>query len=280
MRALLLVVFWLGSLILVTGAGGATAQNETVASWEKLGNEVYHMPGASGTGHRRMFVGYAGYAVTDAWSQAWVKTIWDKALSPLPHTAAFTDIYAVGGPTDPGYQNKNIANWAIVKDMQKRLSFGQHLLDVVIVGHSSGTFVAHEFLQHLLSLGRSPFSGRVYYFNLDGGQSGMNATIIEKVTARCFFVWAHDTRTGTRSPNWESMVAQQERYGHLGKTQLHVWDAGRSGCDSGAIWCVHVTLINQKPWKPSGGTLPDDYVDFVPPHLLNDFWLHLLPPTA
>lgn len=82
--------------------------------------------------------------------------------------------------------------------MLTRVLQGPKLLDVVIVAHSSGTFVAHELLGQLLGLGSSsPFANQVRYFNLDGGQSGMTSTIMERVILKCHFVYANDSLTGS-----------------------------------------------------------------------------------
>ena len=40
------------------------------------------------------------------------------------------------------------------------------------------------------------------------------------------------------------------------------YDASKSGCNAGAEWCVHVTLINTKPHDPSNADPLKDYSDF------------------
>jgi hypothetical protein len=40
-------------------------------------------------------------------------------------------------------------------------------------------------------------------------------------------------------------------------------DAGGSGCNAGATWCVHATLITTRPHAPSNASTHADYSDFA-----------------
>jgi hypothetical protein len=46
-----------------------------------------------------------------------------------------------------------------------------------------------------------------------------------------------------------------------------------SGCNKGATWCMHDTLINQHPYNPNTYDLEADYTQFGPNHMVTTAYL-------
>lgn len=207
-------------------------------------------------GGESVFVGYAGYQVTLASAEAWVEALYGASLA----ARGVRYIWAVQGPNDPSYSNLEIGNSKIVAAMLPRV--GAQTKFVLVAGHSSGSFVAHELLGQLAG-GLDPqavTAGRVVYFDLDGGESGLTAASVARLR-KAYFVGSRDGATGTDSPNLSTMQAAGATYASAGGYWQN--DASSSGCDAGAAWCVHVTLITTRPHDPTTGDPLLDYADFA-----------------
>ena len=210
------------------------------------------------------FLGYAGYAITAPWSEAWVDELYRAHLSKL----GVRWLYAIQGPADSAYAAKEIANTKLVAHLAAHLDGSAS--PVIVAGHSSGSFVAHEFLGQVVEqkLDGGKTTGRLVYFDLDGGQSGLDATIVG-ATRRAYFFWAKDA--GTSSPNAGTMQALGGQYpGNGGAKQL---DASASGCNAGAQWCLHMTLITEHPHDPANASGQADYSQFDAAHPITTTWL-------
>ena len=199
-----------------------------------------------------MMIAYAGYDVSLASAEAWAMALYESALGKR----GVRHVWAVQGPADPGYSQKEIGNSKIAAAMIPMVDQDTHF--VFVAGHSSGSFVAHELLDQLAS-GADPngvTKDMVVYFDLDGG-GGFTQAAIDRVK-KAFFVGSHDG--ATLSPNHADM----SYLGGLYASKGGFWDndASQSGCNAGAEWCVHVTLINTKPHDPSNADPVNDYSDF------------------
>jgi hypothetical protein len=139
---------------------------------------------------------------------------------------------------------------------------GQRTRFVLVAGHSSGSFVAHELLARLAG-GMDPqgvTAGRVVYFNLDGGASGLTPGAVGRLR-HAYFVAAHDGATGTDSPRAATMRSLGATYASAGGYWQN--DASDSGCHEGAQWCVHDALITTRPHAPNNASAHLDYSDFT-----------------
>jgi hypothetical protein len=199
-----------------------------------------------------MVIAYAGYDVDLASAEAWATALYRATLEKR----GVRYIWAVQGPADPGYTQKEIGNSNIAAAMIPLASAGTHF--ILAVGHSSGSFVAHELFDQLAS-GADPTgvtNKKIVYFDLDGG-GGFTTAGIERLK-KAYFVGSHDG--ATLSPNHADMASLGGAYASLGG----FWDndASHSGCDAGAEWCVHVTLINTRPHDPTTADPVKDYSDF------------------
>ncbi len=196
-------------------------------------------------------IAYAGYGVTLAAAEAWVTALYHASLGPR----GVRHVFAVQGPDTPTYTNQEIGNSKIAEAIVPRVTAKTKF--VLALGHSSGSFVAHELLGQLAG-GLDPggvTDKRVVYFDLDGGQSGLTAASVARLR-RAYFVSSHDGATS--SPNAGTMQSLGAEYGGYFQN-----DASASGCNAGATWCVHVTLITTRPHDPSNASAIPDYSDFV-----------------
>src|SRR5262249_27317402 len=130
---------------------------------------------------------------------------------------------------------------------------------ILAAAHSSGAFVAWELFDQLSS-GADPndvTKDRITFFDLDGG-GGFGAAAINRLH-RSYFIGAKD---GTALwPNHSVMVSLGNTW--AAKGGFFEVDASQSGCNSGAEWCVHMTLITTKPHDPANAYTMLDYSDFM-----------------
>lgn len=202
------------------------------------------------------FLAYGGYGATLDASCAWARELY---LSDLA-ARGVRYVYCIQGPATPSYAGLEIGNSKIAKHLVANLPVDAAF--VAIAAHSSGSFVAHELLGQLAGdLDPTDVTaGRVVYFNLDGGQSGLSAASVARLR-RAYFVAARDSSTGTKSPNHGTMVALGATYASAGG--LLELDGADSGCAPGASWCLHMVPILAKPHDPQGGDVATDYTDFA-----------------
>jgi hypothetical protein len=88
---------------------------------------------------RAIFIGYAGWKVSVRMSRKWVHGL----VSQSPYRRVFKRIFAVPGPKDPPYERRFIKNdvLAFSTDVDRAEI-------VYVAAHSSGTYVADEFLDY------------------------------------------------------------------------------------------------------------------------------------
>ncbi len=222
--------------------------------WQTIGTGITfkdsHNPGGES-----VFIGYAGYGVTEAEAQAWMTALYTADLEQR----GVRYVYAVRGPDDVEYANKEIQNTHLVAHLLPEVSTTTGF--IAIAGHSSGGWVACELLQQLYDQGLDPTgatSGKTVYYDLDGVESCLDTTIVHHLRA-LYFVSAHTSvGAGGYSLNATFMMMGAMMFG--GKFLLY--DASNSGCEPSADLCLHVTLVNTRPHDPSTGT-PSDYGDFA-----------------
>ncbi len=206
------------------------------------------------TGVYGTYVAYGGWGVKGAWARAWVDEVYRTALTGR----GIRYLCAVRGPATVDYADREIGNMALARYlMAKRRGL------VIVAAHSSGSFVAHELFAELEGMGSpgATLLGRTVYYDLDGGESGLTATLVEALR-RAYFVYADDSTIGTRSANASTMIALGTRY--AAKGGVLVVNAARSGCRPGARWCLHDALVNEQPHDPETFDLERDYQGFLP----------------
>jgi hypothetical protein len=233
---------------------------------------------AGNPGRSNIVVIYGGYSAQEPWVQKWV----DQLALLKGDALGFGHLYAVQGPNDPGYSNHEIQN----SKLAAHLGAGRAAAasSIVVIAHSSGTYVADELFRDVKSgTGGIPSdtASKISYFDLDGGGPG-DETFVRQFH-HLYFVWGYDARIGRESHNAEGMKSLGSSFASLGGAYKVVADG--SGCDahtSGGLWCMHDTLINTKPHNPEMYDLSDDYGDFTGTHHLVTSYLDSLSvgPTA
>ena len=192
-------------------------------------------------------IAYGGYSATDADSQAWVTALTTARLAQLGvgHT------YAVRGPEDPDYSAREIGNSELAAAITPLAASASH---IVIVAHSSGGFVADELFTFI----NPEVMAKVAYFNLDGGSWALDDDMVSTMLG-VYFCNAHDSVAGYS----ENTSSDEQLHQDFSGSRFFTVDADGSGCDVGAGWCLHDTLITNRPHDPTTYDLALDYTDFT-----------------
>jgi len=239
------------------------SESALTAGWSVLGNGVAYKSTGAGDA---VFIGYAGYSVTLDRSAAWVDALLEARLRAL-HVG---HVYAVRGPSDPGYDNKDIGNTKLAAHLVG--GPGPDAPFVLVAAHSSGSYVANELFGQVFDGTRDPehvLATKVVYADLDGG--GLDGHFFSSLR-HVAFVWAEDTKLSQgRSANGGLMESLGEEHQHAGIRLV----VDHSGCSSGAKWCLHDLLITTRPHDPARFDLVRDYTDFVG-RPVQDGWIRAL----
>lgn len=203
---------------------------------------------------RNVFIGYAGYPFPLDASESWVTALYHARLREL----GVRHVYAVQGPATVMYEDLEIGNTSIAEALTSQAADAAFVL---VAGHSSGSYVAHELLGQLAA-GWDPqgvTQDKVVYFNLDGGTAYLEQDEVDRLRA-AYFVSVFDGGTNTAAPNLDAMKYLATKFPDKG-AYLEL-DGGGSGCNGGANWCLHMVVINSLPHDPWDSSVTD-YYDFV-----------------
>jgi hypothetical protein len=192
-------------------------------------------------------IAYGGYTATDADSQAWVTQMTIVRLAQL----GVGHMYAVRGPKDADYASREIGNSELAAALATQTSAATH---VIVIAHSSGGFVADE----LFTFADASVLSKVAYFNLDGGSWALTDALVGSMRG-VYFCNAHDAVAGDS----ENTSSDQSLHAAFPASHYFTVDADGSGCDVGAGWCLHDTLIINHPHDPTTFDLALDYTDFT-----------------
>jgi hypothetical protein len=203
-----------------------------------------------------VFIGYAGYQVTDDQSRAWVTALYRAWL----RDRGVRHVFAVRGPRDVTYSSYEIGNTRIVATMLPAIDDATHF--IAVAGHSSGSYVAHELFGQLFAMGYDPEGktrGKIVYYDLDGARGSLDDNLIGALR-RAYFVSAHSSVGDSWSLNASGMMSAGATWPQAGG--FLAYDASDSGCNGGASFCLHVTLVTTRPHDLSGANAALDYTDF------------------
>jgi hypothetical protein len=202
-----------------------------------------------------VFIGYAGYQVSQSDAETWVTALYDAWLKDR----GVRWVWAVRGPDDSHYEHRELGNTKIAAKLREVAPAASFIL---VAAHSSGSCVAHELFKHL-GAGRDPdgvTAGKIVYFNLDGIEKGLTPSSVSRLR-RAYFVGAVDPSTGTVSPNDRDMRRLADTYVNAGGYVEHL--AAGAGCADDASWCLHVSLVTKRPHDPRAARAHLDYTDFA-----------------
>lgn len=198
---------------------------------------------------------YGGLGSTLGGAEGWTTALYRATL----RDRGVRYLWAVQGPADLQYTMKEIGNSKIVASLLTKVSASTKF--VLVAGHSSGSYVAHELLGQLAG-GGDPgdlTKGKVVYFDLDGATGGLDSTVVARLR-KAYFVGSFDANIVTYSPNDVTMRSAGTSWSNAAYYTL---TATGSGCITTAIWCVHMTVVTTKPHNPSAADVINDYDDFA-----------------
>jgi hypothetical protein len=233
-----------GSPAPLDGTSNSELASPAAATWTNIG---YGINAATVGAGSSVLVVYGGYTATDADSEALSLQYVSAELGAL----GVGHVYAVRGPEDPDYSAREIGNSHLAAALDAVASSTGF---VAIVAHSSGGFVADE----LFTFVSPSVMSKIAYFNLDGGSWALTDAMVHTMRG-VYFCGAHDSVAGY-SENWSS---DQSLYADFPGSHLYLVDADGSGCDVGAGWCLHDTLITTRPHDPATFDLDEDYTEFT-----------------
>jgi hypothetical protein len=232
--------------------GTVEADVDTIA-WQQ-GADVGNGVASKDTGNPRgnsIALIYGGYQSSLDGVKGWTTALYKATLKDR----GVRHIFAIQGPADVQYTAKEIGNTKISAALLPKIDDKTKF--ILLFGHSSGSYVAHEFLQQVAS-GRDPdgkMNDKLVYFNLDGGYRYFTAAIGAKVKKT---YWVSPRAGQLTGFNAGDMQLGANTYKNKGG--LILFDASGAGCTSNG--CAHDSLLISKPHNPGGATPGKDYDDY------------------
>jgi len=228
---------------------------------------------------KNVLITMGGMGAKLKWVQKWTEELYKAKLKEFN----IGMIIVVKGPVEEYYDSREIE----IKEMTKRFvaAYQQYgFNETFLIVHSSGVFPAHQMFDFLYIGGDDPHNkstkmrklevldpkgitkNRITYIMLDG-ELGIpkGYTLTEKMVKnlkKIYSFYAVDSKTKTLSGMAHEAKKVQKEF--PGKTVLYEYKAKDSGCNPGAKWCVHETLITTRPHNPAKYDLEKDYQFFDP----------------
>ena len=224
---------------------GSMQAPDTSGTWSSVSFGVTTLDTGSGD---NIVIAYGGYTATDQDSQAWVSQMENVKLGTALHVG---HMYAVRGPKDADYASREIGNSELAMALLGQAAAATY---VIVIAHSSGGFVADE----LFTFADPSVIAKIAYFNLDGGSWALTNALVGSMRG-VYFCNAHDSVAGDS----ENTSSDQSLHADFPASHYFTVDADGSGCDVGAGWCLHDTLIINHPHDPTTFDLALDYTDFT-----------------
>ena len=203
-----------------------------------------------------MLIAFAGWKVVQIDASHWARALAEAGFS----SDSSAQVCAARGPQDATYQSKDIDTGAFAQSLAEAMGARPDVGDIHVVAHSSGSFVAQHFLRQLRESGAATLLARMHYTNLDGavgeGDRAIDADMI-KALASVRAVYATDPHTSSESANASSMRRLHALSPN--RVKLIALPVPDAGCHPGAKWCLHIALINRKPYDPANFDVKRDY---------------------
>ena len=243
-------------------------------SWLPIGPGVNYAMADSALGED-VFIGIGGWTVTQPLADSWVTALYAARL----HTLGVQHVYSVKGPKDLGYESREIGTLALANHLLHIIQSYPANSRIIVAAHSSGAYVAHALFQDLYdgaSIDSSHLSdGRILYFVLDetlGAYPGVGLTnaSVDRL-GHVYGVYAVIASQSLYSLAPSEMIALGNRYGSRSSTVA--LDASASGCV--ASICLHMAMINQKPYQPTSYD-SRDYGAINPDHPVQTAYLDVI----
>jgi hypothetical protein len=271
-------------LIIFLAAGPSMGRSQThpgtqsapgVLSWTEVDSGLSYAVAENSSG-RDVFVGFGGWNVQQNWVNSWVASLSLAKLQSL----GIRHMYAVRGPRQVDYADREIGTFTLARQLVGLAKSDTACRRIIIAAHSSGSYVAHALLEDLygprgIDSGGVTF-GMIVYFDLDGGiGNGFGVLITQAMVDRMskvYGVYAYDAGSALYSPNRSDMVDLGAMFGNK-SASLEIFTRGYVCEDA---WCVHMTLINQKPHDPRKPDAAADYGNIDASHPVTVEYLNVL----
>jgi len=269
-------------------------KDKPVLDWSEYINKdqisfAYTTP-KDGLKGKNLVITMGGMGAKLEWVQKWTEELYSAKLKVFNIGL----VIAVKGPKEEYYDSREIA----IKEMTKKFveAYREYGLGgTYLIVHSSGVFPAHQMFDHLWLGGNDPNNkkmkmrklevldpegitkGKINYIMLDGELGIPNGyTLEEKMVTNLknlFSFYAVDADTKTPSGMAHEAKKVKERFP---RTILYEYQAKGSGCNPGAKWCVHETLITTRPHNPAKYDLEKDYTLFDPTRKVVSFYMDVV----
>ncbi len=214
---------------------------------------------------KNVLITMGGMGAKLEWVQGWTEELYRARLKEYNIGL----VIAVKGPKEEYYDAREIA----IKEMTKRFvdAYREYGLgETYLIVHSSGVFPAHEMFDHLWLGGNDPNNkkqkmrklevldpkgitkNKIHYIMLDGelgiprGYTLTKEMVVNLKQLYSFYAIDADTKTLSGMAH-EAKRVKAEFPGAV----LHEFAVKNSGCNPGAKWCVHETLITTRPHNPA-----------------------------
>lgn len=225
---------------------------------------------------KNVLVTMGGMGAKLEWVQKWTEELYRAKLKEFNIGL----VIAVKGPKEEYYDSREIG----IKEMTKKFveAYREYGLgETYLIVHSSGVFPAHEMFDHLWLGGNDPGNkkqkvrkleildhkgitkNKIHYIMLDGelgiprGYTLTKQMVVNLKQLYSFYAIDADTKTLSGMAH-EAKRVKAEFPGAV----LHEFAVKNSGCNPGAKWCVHETLITTRPHNPARYDLEKDYTMF------------------
>jgi hypothetical protein len=230
--------------------------------WVKLGKGINYGVTNNQSGNDIAII-IGGWQAKQEWVNKWSEELFKAKLKDL----GVQHLISVKGPDEVCFKSKDI-DIKTLAEFVKNIIYATYFIDkVIIIAHSSGSFVAHDLLNMMYGTNGiakdSFYVNKTYYFNLDGGIGGsdcgiaIDTSVINHIN-KVYAVAVYDSASNLYSANYETMKKLGELY--VSKSELILIESKGSDCKS--KWCLHDVLIINKPHNPEKYDLEKDYQMF------------------
>ena len=267
-------------IVITAFALSLSLRAQTHLSWKPLCTGVNRTVPDSNLGHD-VFCGFGGWTIRQEWANIWVGSLYSARL----RTLGVRYLFSVMGPKQDDYSGRELDTRALARSLVAIMKSDTLCRRIIVAAHSSGSFVAHALFHDLYgSTGIDSLhvtDGTIIYFNLDGGIGNGGTAVpitpgIAERLAHLYAVYAFAPENRLYSPNRADMVELAGMFAPRSRVlQIDV-----TGCGCSAAWCVHETLIVQRPHNPTTFDLEHDYDGIDAEHPVTTSYLDVLNNTA
>lgn len=211
------------------------------------------------------------------WVEAWTKELYKKKLKEFN----IGMVCIIKGPKEEYYDRRDIA----IPELTRKFvsAYEKYKLNYTyFIVHSSGVFPAHQMFDLIYtgSVDSNRVGGKkkpvanydslgvtkekIVYIILDGELGRPHGYTLTRGMVdnlkKMISVFAIDAVTGTHSGMYKEAIKIKKTFPD--KTEDYLLKSKNSGCNKGASWCVHETVITTVPHNPAMYDLKNDYQFF------------------